>query len=108
MPEPEESTTVNPQASPTMELLGSLLAGILALQGLSSARNDETLARQAVKDNQRESHLNTLAAIQAQYEFDLPQAFAASQMATAWQPGQNASFNAASIVPPVQFQVKPA
>lgn len=89
------------------KLIGTLLAGVLATQALSSARNDETLARQAVKDNQRESHLNTLSAIQSAYEVTLPEAFAAAKMAQSWNPGDAAQTNLAAGTP-VQFKVVPA
>lgn len=101
-----EESTMNPET--TTGMTGSLMAMMLMLQGMSSQRLDEILARQPIKDNQRESHLNTMAAIQSQYEVTLPEAFAAAKMAQSWGPGDNAAHNAAAITPNLQFQVKPA
>lgn len=97
---PESTTTeetMNPETATGMT--GQLMAMMLMLQGMSSQRLDEILARQPIKDNQRESHLNTMAAIQSQYEVTLPEAFAAAKMAQSWNPGDAAQTNLAANTP---------
>lgn len=91
----------------TGKAIAEMLGGVLLTQALSSARMDETLARQAIKDNQRESHLNTLSAIQSAYEITLPEAFAAAKMAQSWNPGDAAQTNLAAQTP-ITLKVTPA
>lgn len=100
-----EGSTMNPDTATGMG--GQLMAMMLMLQGMSSQRLDEILARQPIKDNQRESHLNTMAAIQSQYEVTLPEAFAAAKMAQSWGPGDAVQANLAAGTP-IQFNLKPA
>lgn len=86
---------------------GQLMAMMLMMQAMSSQRQDETVARQGVIDNQRLSYLNGTAAVQSQYEVTLPEAFAAAKMAQSWGPGDNAAYNAAAVTPAMQFHIVP-
>jgi hypothetical protein len=105
MPTTDSGTGEN--ATMVLQLLGPLLAGLLGLDGLSALRMDQILARQAIKDNERESHLCTMAFIEAAHEMSIPEAFATAHLALSTTPAQNAALNAASIVPPLQFKIVP-
>lgn len=112
MPDPAATTTADPTApateSPSMDLIETIVIGILGMQALSSMRLDENVGRQGVMDNQRSAQLCTNAFIEGAHELSIPEAMATSALALSMAGTQAASMNLGSVTPPIALQVKPA
>lgn len=79
--------------------MNELITAMLGMQGLSTMRHDDHVARQGVMNHQTSAHMMDLTFIRDATEMSIPESYAVQGLALSHLPAQAAGMNLGSQTP---------